>query len=205
MSAYPSWWALCGGWAADAWLGRQTRPHGDVDLAIWHDDQRLAFEYFGDGWSLLGDDNPGRDSDDPWDGRPLGFPAHIHARHGGIAGYLREFDKDEHVLRGGVDFDIQLEQRHGATWRLNPAREVALPIERCVAEHPQTGLLLLVPELLAFYKATAENLEFITVKRPEYVDDFRGLLPLLGDDGRAWLRTGIAAVNPDHPWLRLLE
>src|SRR5690349_1747396 len=46
-------WSLCRGWAGDAWLGRQTRDHGDVDIAVFHRDQRAIFEHFrglGTGW-----------------------------------------------------------------------------------------------------------------------------------------------------------
>ncbi|MFB4283322.1 nucleotidyltransferase domain-containing protein [Nonomuraea sp. MTCD27] len=38
-------WFLCGGWAADAWLGRQTRDHCDVDIAVFHPDQHAIFEH----------------------------------------------------------------------------------------------------------------------------------------------------------------
>ena len=36
MSAFRPKWSLCGGWAADAWLGRQTRDHADIDIAVFH-------------------------------------------------------------------------------------------------------------------------------------------------------------------------
>ncbi len=45
-------WFLCGGWAVDAWVGQQTRDHWDVDIAIFHDDQRAIFEHFA-GWALI--------------------------------------------------------------------------------------------------------------------------------------------------------
>ncbi|WP_165970144.1 nucleotidyltransferase domain-containing protein [Nonomuraea terrae] len=62
-------WALCGGWAADAWLGRQTRDHGDVDIAVFHPDQRAIAEHF-PGWALVGHDfNVPGDTTEHW-GRP---------------------------------------------------------------------------------------------------------------------------------------
>src|SRR2546423_12293813 len=71
-------WFLCGGWAADAWLGRRTRDHGDVDIAVFHHDQRAVLAHMA-GWTLVGHDpNVPDDTKEPWNGRRLDMPAHIH-------------------------------------------------------------------------------------------------------------------------------
>lgn len=71
-------WLLCGGWAADAWLGRQTRDHFDVDIAVFHHDQSAIFQHFPD-WALVGHDpNVPDETTEPWNGRHLDLPAHIH-------------------------------------------------------------------------------------------------------------------------------
>lgn len=44
MSAYRGAWALCGGWAVDAWIGRITRDHGDIDVSVFVQEQGLLFE-----------------------------------------------------------------------------------------------------------------------------------------------------------------
>ena len=42
---------LFGGWAVDFYAGRITRPHFDVDLAVWLDDvPRIGVALEGDGW-----------------------------------------------------------------------------------------------------------------------------------------------------------
>jgi aminoglycoside-2''-adenylyltransferase len=42
---------LFGGWAVDLYVGRVTRPHDDIDLAIWLDDHRRIAEILAaDGW-----------------------------------------------------------------------------------------------------------------------------------------------------------
>jgi hypothetical protein len=56
MAAFDRPWVLCGGWAVDAWIGRQTREHVDVDLAVFHDDQLALRDYLADGWLLNGHD-----------------------------------------------------------------------------------------------------------------------------------------------------
>lgn len=42
---------LFGGWAVDFHVGRVTRPHGDIDIAVWSDDRaRLATLLLDDAW-----------------------------------------------------------------------------------------------------------------------------------------------------------
>jgi hypothetical protein len=42
---------LFGGWARDFYAGEVTRPHGDVDLAVWLGDRsRIEELLFGAGW-----------------------------------------------------------------------------------------------------------------------------------------------------------
>ena len=42
---------LFGGWAVDFWVGRVTRAHDDVDLAVWRDDYReIGLLLEGAGW-----------------------------------------------------------------------------------------------------------------------------------------------------------
>src|SRR3990172_775021 len=76
MSTFRPTWALCGGWAIDAWLGRQTSDHGDVDVTVFEDDQHRIFDHLAD-WHLIADD-ASADHGTAWNGRRLTLPAHIH-------------------------------------------------------------------------------------------------------------------------------
>lgn len=42
LAALPCPWFVAGGWAIDLHLGRATRPHGDVDVAVYRHDQAAA-------------------------------------------------------------------------------------------------------------------------------------------------------------------
>ncbi len=33
-----------GGWAVDLWVGRLTRPHDDIDVLVWREDQAPVHE-----------------------------------------------------------------------------------------------------------------------------------------------------------------
>jgi DNA-binding transcriptional LysR family regulator len=51
MEGFGRPWCIAGGWAIDLFLGRQTRPHKDVEIAIFRDDQRRLFEHLA-GWTI---------------------------------------------------------------------------------------------------------------------------------------------------------
>ena len=51
MTGFPGTWCIAGGWAIDLFLGEVTRPHRDVDLAIYRKDQWAIREHFR-GWRI---------------------------------------------------------------------------------------------------------------------------------------------------------
>jgi lincosamide nucleotidyltransferase A/C/D/E len=52
---------VTGGWGIDALLGRETRPHGDVDLGLADDSVRLAIDALEPlGYAVEVDERPGR-------------------------------------------------------------------------------------------------------------------------------------------------
>jgi hypothetical protein len=94
------WW-VAGGWAIDLWLGRETRAHSDVDVAVLRRDQQHVREWLGPGWryevALLPTGTSGRR---PWPaGETLEPPVHeIHADHadgGPVELLLNESDGKE--------------------------------------------------------------------------------------------------------------
>src|SRR5688572_16022494 len=52
MSGFDRLWLFASGWAIDLHLGRVTRPHKDVDIAVFREDQ-LALQSYLDGWHLF--------------------------------------------------------------------------------------------------------------------------------------------------------
>ncbi len=51
MRGFAAPWWVAGGWALDLWLGRETRVHQDVDLAILRGDQHKLYDTLPD-WEL---------------------------------------------------------------------------------------------------------------------------------------------------------
>src|SRR3972149_231971 len=81
MSTFRPQWPLCGGSAAPAWLGRQTRDHADIDVAVFQDDQHAIFDHLAGSQMIGHDNNVADDSSEPWDGRRLDLPAPIPPPH----------------------------------------------------------------------------------------------------------------------------
>src|SRR5690348_7365284 len=53
-----AWWAVAGGWAIDMWLGRQTRDHHDIEVAVLRDDRIVIWEQLHDRFELTCIDPP---------------------------------------------------------------------------------------------------------------------------------------------------
>jgi lincosamide nucleotidyltransferase A/C/D/E len=91
-----SW--LEGGWGVDALVGRQTRPHRDVDLDIDASQEPLALRVLTElGYQIQTDWRPNRvelSAAAGWvDVHPLLFDREGNARHPGLDGAFHDFPK----------------------------------------------------------------------------------------------------------------
>ena len=169
-------WCVAGGWAIDLWLGKVTRNHADVDLAVLRDHQfdlrqhlpEFTFKVASMDRRLV-----------PWkDPRQmLMLPVHeLHAsdRATGRAFefLLNESDGIDWIFRR--DFDTRLNL---AGWIWRGAGNVPV----------------LNPLIVLLYKS----------KRPEPKDtlDFHVALDRLTDGQKTWLRTALLRQDENHPWL----
>jgi hypothetical protein len=172
-------WAVAGGWALDLALGRMTRPHADIDVAVFRADQ-AALRTALPGWRFAvavgGALTPWEP--DVW----LALPVHeVHARPPAGA--------------PGPALEILLNERQGDSWvhRRDPAVRRALA--RAMRDGPG-GVRVLAPEVVLLYKSKAP--------RPADEADFRAARPLLDAEARAWLRAALLRAAPGHAWAAAL-
>ncbi len=103
--------------AVDAWLGRQTRHHGDVDIAVFEHDQHALFRHL-TGWDLVAHDaNVPYDSREKWNGRKLDLPADIHANSPAL---------------DGTELDIQLNANLEELWLYSRDPCITHPVDACL-------------------------------------------------------------------------
>jgi hypothetical protein len=188
MAGYSRPWFLCGGWASDAWLGRVSREHADIDIAVFHDEQDALYRFFADRIPIGHDDNVDGDTQEPWGGRWLDMPAHIH---------VREPD---------IEWDFQLCERAGDDLVLLRKPRHTFPLERATAM-TAWGVPALTPPIILYHKAITPTWRALPRDPPRAHDvaDFEALVPAIDSGDRAWLAAVIESVEPGHPWPAVLR
>jgi hypothetical protein len=137
------------------------------------------------------DPNVPDDTSEPWDGRALDLPAHLHGRAPGAGQAMPGAIND--AARQGFGLDVQINERLGGDWLMSRKPELRRPLAECIGK-TGWGVPAVTPEVLLFYKAD----------QPRAHDeiDLIELLPLLGQPALEWLRTAISALYPGHRWLQ---
>lgn len=184
MRGFDRPWYIAGGWAIDLYLGRTTRPHSDVDIAILRRDQHALRAYLTE-WDfekVIPRPNGGLLEiwhEDEW----LELPIHeIHAQR------LGHFPSH-------LEFLLNESSDHEWLFRKNP--QVVYPLS-LIGLRSEEGIPFLSPEVVLLYKAASKR------PMPTNQDDFDNVLQVLGPGQREWLRQAIAACNSEHAWLERL-
>ena len=179
MRDFPAPWCVAGGWALDLFLGRVTREHADVELAIFREDQACLRRHLRD-WTFE-QIIDGRRLPWPADER-LALPVHeIHAR-----------PRDERNLA----IEFLLNERAADHWVFRRDPRVTRPISRAILTS-NVGDPILCPEIVLLYKSKAP--------RAKDEADFTMAHSALDAEQHSWLRAALQTCHPDHRWLVALS
>jgi Aminoglycoside-2''-adenylyltransferase len=178
MQGFRRPWYVAGGWAIDLFIGRVTREHEDVDIAILRGDQAELRSHLAS-WTLEKIVDRQRS---PWaEGERINPPAHeIHA--------TREDRSPRHL-------EILLNESSDGLWRFRRNPAITRPLHRIGMRTPE-GVPFLAPEVVLLFKAKAP------VEKD--VQDFELVRPRLPSERRRWLRRALETCHPGHPWLVVL-
>jgi Aminoglycoside-2''-adenylyltransferase len=179
MAGFPMPWCVAGGWALDLFLGRMTRSHADLELAIFRQDQAQLHRHF-HAWTFEKIVNGQRQA---WsEAERLELPVHeIHARSNDGEPCAIEF---------------LLNERDTDNWIFRRSPSITLALDRAISRSA-TGLPVLSPEIVLLFKAK--------LPRPKDDCDFQSSRMAMSRPQRQWLRDSIAACHPGHAWLELFE
>lgn len=176
MEDFRAPWGFCGGWAIDLFIGTNTRPHKDIDIAVLRRHQKDVYRHLMDrGWTL----------EKAQDGKltPLApnefveLPVHgIWCKNIGFEPdfleiLLNEADKDYFYFRR--DFSVTLE------------------INKVFIQTP-AGLPILTPEIVLLYKSNDYG--------QENEADFQNVRPFLNEIQKNWLKSALHKIYAAHPW-----
>ncbi|MFE2976192.1 nucleotidyltransferase domain-containing protein [Streptomyces sp. NPDC059258] len=167
-------WCVAAGWALDLFRGRQTRAHGDIEIAIpaagfpevRHRFPGYAFDAAGSGRI--------------WEDAAPEVLAAVHQT------WLRDPATGDYLL------DVFREPHDGDTWICRRHEGIRLPYSE-VIHRDREGTPYLAPELVLLFKAKHA--------RPKDRRDFDETVPHLTSAQRGNLAELIARVHPGHPWL----
>jgi Aminoglycoside-2''-adenylyltransferase len=167
-------WYVAGGWALDLFRGRQTREHGDIEIAV-----PAA------GFAEIRDRFPGHVFDAVGSGRIWADPtpdvlAAVHQT------WLRDPATGDYLV------DVFREPHDGDTWICRRDETIRLPYGEVILR-TRDGIPYLAPQLVLLFKAKAT--------RSKDQADFDATAPHLTAAQRDTLAELLARVHPGHRWL----
>ncbi|MGW1846872.1 nucleotidyltransferase domain-containing protein [Streptomyces sp. NPDC001966] len=167
-------WYVAAGWALDLFRGRQTRVHGDIEVAIpaaRFPEVRCRFP--GYVFDAVG-------SGRIWEDATPEALAAVHQT------WLRDPATGDYLL------DVFREPHDGDTWICRRDERIRFPYSD-VIHHTQDGIPYLAPELVLLFKAKHARRKDQT--------DFDATVPHMTPAQRETLAGLLARVHPGHPWL----
>ncbi|WP_337101947.1 nucleotidyltransferase domain-containing protein [Paenibacillus sp. YIM B09110] len=178
FSVLPVKWMIAGGWALDLHAGKQSRPHGDIDIVLFREEHVAAFDLLSAECELYKAEK-GKLS--RWrQGEYLSATKDIWARRIGGSSWA---------------FQMMLVDTEQGDWVYR--RETA--IRRAAAEilvRTKEGIPYLRPEIQLLYKGGSSDI------REKDEQDLQRMLPLLSEDEKQWLTSALIAQFPrGHRWV----
>ena len=167
-------WYVAAGWALDLFLGRQTRLHGGIEIAI----PDTSFPEVRQRFTGYVFDAAG--SGQIWEDAAPEVLAAIHQT------WLRDPATGNYLL------DVFREPHDRGTWIYRRDEKIRYPYSDII-HHTQDGIPYLVPELVLLFKAKHA--------RQKDQRDFDTTVPHLTPAQREALAKLLARVHPGHPWL----
>lgn len=179
LSPAESPWCVVGGWAIDLWLGRQTRDHEDIEVAIPRVDFGRVRQLFGPSYRLHA----------VGDGEVFALEADELVPESKHQCWVLDLPPGKWRL------DLMLEPGDSDTWVCRRKLIIQEPRQRMLSH--RDSIPFLRPEGVLLYKAKA--------CRAKDEVDFETCLPHLEPESRLWLMKSLEIAHPGHHWSRRLK
>ena len=176
LGSTPVHWCIVGGWAIDAFVGRETRRHSDIEISIPREEfPAIRARLKNYGLYAAGDEEIWKLDE-----------------HAAFPEMKRQcWVLDEKFWR----LDIMIDPGDPGTWVYRRDRRIQKPRTEMTLE--RSGVPFLRPEGVLLYKAKA--------LRTKDELDFATCCPTLSSESRRWLYDSLSLAHPGHPWIQKLE
>ena len=176
MGKFSKTWFVAGGWAIDLFIGKETREHKDIEIAIFRKDQLHLKRYLND-WDFK-QVKQGEFYD--WGNEFLELPIHeLHATN----------------KLSGERMEVLLNETEENDWEFRRDLRVHSPLNS-MCNVSKAGIPYLNPEIVLLYKAKNT--------REKDHQDFLAIKDLLNNKQKQWLRNALELHEPEHKWVELL-
>ncbi len=197
-------WAICGGYALDLFLNRNTRMHGDVDLCVFETDREKVVEYFAQrGWRVYEYCGQGKV-------RRIGINSKSEAGRNlmcvlGAPAFVRFYPCDEaglfyheffHVGMDTLNFiDILFNKGSDGDFTAEiSSQAVRRKWEKAVLRRGNVPFL--APEMVLLFKAA-------NAEKEEYRLDFEQTYCCMNQEQKLWFTENLQRLYPcGHAWMR---
>ena len=200
-------YAICGGSAIDLFVGRKTRPHKDLDVAVFLEDRDKIVQYMLEmGWDIYEPCGSGylhkitsvkdqmRIKTNIWCVKPSS--SHYHFTDHGNNMYAVQQDGLE---QEGLDFiEFLFNKREDGHFLYSRNNNIRKDMGKAVLL-TETKIPYLAPEIVLLYKSTA-------LYNYEYKQDFDVALIKMNSEDREWLKSSLVCIFPDgHEWISRID
>jgi len=198
-------WCFCGGWAIDLFVGKESRPHKDLDIMVFKKDLQETIAYMEQsGWTVEAPTRQGFlpvdadnfeefEYDNLWcmnNHYPLDYLKVDEQSAYNFYHYERDEQKD-------VDFiEILLNSSEKGYFVYGPNPGIRLDVRKAV--YSFEGQPFLAPEIVLLYKS-----KYLSEDNQA---DFDLVIPKMNDEQKLWLIEALKnEYGLDHPWVEMLK
>ncbi|HJF33245.1 MAG TPA: hypothetical protein K8V56_15900 [Sporosarcina psychrophila] len=173
MSEFNEQWGIAGGWAIDLFIGKQTRHHSDIEVALFREDQHKLKKALSD-WSF---EKVVKGELISWGEEWLELPVHeIHGVH----------------KQTGERLEVLLNDTRDSEWVFRRESSISF-LKSSFFLNSNEGIPYLHPAVVLLYKAR-------NARKKDHTD-FLAAKDFLKIEDKNWLRQALQMHIPEHTWI----
>lgn len=196
-------WAVCGGFALELFLGKDIRPHGDIDICVFENDRESIFRFMlENGWQVYEFRGWGRMR--PLDNDSASETGRNLMCLNGTCDLVKFYPCEEEGLLYYEFFHTGIEKLNYLEFLFNTSSggcfvfdsnpEIKRELSKAILY--RNNIPYLAPEIVLLYKASRAD-------EPAYALDFEQTYRHMDDEQRQWFSMNLDALYPEgHVWKR---